>query len=264
MVERYPYKVDVTGSSPVIPTIFFGAAAVVQLVRIPACHAGGRGFESRPLRHIYSSFIYHHNILYLCYYICMKLKSALFTLYIAVWLILAIDPWYRDDWLLENLLVFIALPIILWCEKRFGFSEPSVWMLFIFFVLHGIGAHYTYSEMPFFTPFTEFFGFERNHYDRVIHFLFGFLLFLPFLELFFSFEKSVKNTFTFTLVFLIAASGFYEVIEWIATQMTHADLGTAFLGIQGDEWDAQKDMACGYLGVLISAAIYYRKIIPKH
>lgn len=192
----------------------------------------------------------------------MKLKTTLFITYSAIWFYLAIDPWYRDDWLLENILVFVALPIILWSEKRFGFSAASAWMLFIFFVLHGIGAHYTYSEIPFSTPFTQFFGFERNHYDRVIHFLFGFLLFLPFFELFHSVEKSIKNTFAFTLVFLIAASGLYEVIEWIATQMTHADLGIAFLGIQGDEWDAQKDMLCGYLGAIISAAVHYR-IIPQ-
>ena len=193
----------------------------------------------------------------------MKFKTALFLLYIGVWSLLAINPWYRNDWFLENLLVFVAIPIILWGEKRFGFSTSSSWMLFLFFVLHGLGAHYTYSEIPFFSPITEFFGFDRNHYDRVIHFLFGFLLFLPFYELFISFEKSAKNTFLFTFVFMIAASGFYEVIEWIATQMTHADLGTAFLGTQGDEWDAQKDMLCSYLGTLISATLYYRKNVPK-
>jgi len=186
----------------------------------------------------------------------MKLKSSLFILYIIIWLLLAISPSYRNDWLLENILVFIALPIILWSEKRFGFSNASVWMLFVFFVLHEIGAHYTYSEMPYFSPLTEFFGFDRNHYDRLIHFLFGLLLFLPFYELFSSFQKSHKFISILTLLFLFSASGFYEVAEWLITQMTHPDLGTAFLGIQGDQWDAQKDMACGYLGALIAAFLH--------
>lgn len=186
----------------------------------------------------------------------MKLKLSLFIVYILIWLLLAIHPSYRNDWLLENILVFIALPIIIWSERRFGFSNASAWMLFFFFILHGIGAHYTYSEMPYFTPVTEFFGFERNHYDRLVHFLFGLLLFLPFYELFTSFQKSHKHMLIFTLLFLFSASGFYEVAEWLITQMTHPDLGTAFLGIQGDQWDAQKDMGCGYLGALIAALLH--------
>ncbi|HEX5709740.1 MAG TPA: DUF2238 domain-containing protein, partial [Sulfuricurvum sp.] len=101
----------------------------------------------------------------------MQLKTTLFTLYILLWIALAYNPSYRDDWLLENILVFIALPILIWADKRIRFSRESVWMLFIFFVLHGVGAHYTYSEMPWFSPVTDFFGFERNHYDRLIHFL---------------------------------------------------------------------------------------------
>jgi putative membrane protein len=160
----------------------------------------------------------------------MKLKTFLFGLYILIWIALAIDPWYRDDWLLENILVFVALPIIVWSDRRFGFSNTSVWMLFIFFVLHGIGAHYTYSEMPWLSFITQFFNFDRNHYDRIIHFLFGFLLFLPFYELFLNFQKSIKMTLTFTFIFLLAASGGYEIVEWIATQITHPQLGTAFLG----------------------------------
>ncbi len=186
----------------------------------------------------------------------MKLKLSLFIVYILIWLVLAIHPSYRNDWALENILVFIALPIIIGSEKRFGFSNTSVWMIFVFFVLHGIGAHYTYSEMPYFNPVTEFFGFERNHYDRLIHFLFGLLLFLPFYELFSFFQKSHKLISILTLLFLFSASGFYEVAEWLITQMTHPDLGTAFLGVQGDQWDAQKDMACGYLGALIAALLH--------
>jgi putative membrane protein len=189
----------------------------------------------------------------------MKLKYLLLSTYGAIWLYLSINPWYRDDWLLENIMVFIAIPIIFWSDKRVHFSHMSVWMLFCFFILHAIGSHYTYSEMPWFSPITEFFRFERNHYDRLIHFLFGFLLFLPYYELFSSFWKSKQTALVITFLFLLASSGMYEVIEWIATEMTHEELGTAFLGTQGDQWDAQKDMALGHLGTFLAMLLYYRK-----
>jgi putative membrane protein len=191
----------------------------------------------------------------------MKLNQLLLTLYLFIWIILAYNPSYRDDWLLENVMVFIALPIIIWVDKRIKFSHESLWILFIFFIFHGIGAHYTYSEMPWFSPITHFFGFERNHYDRLIHFLFGLMLFVPFYELFSTFQKSKRQTLFFTFVFLCAASGMYEVIEWGATEITHAELGTAFLGMQGDSWDTQKDMACGYAGSVLAFILHYRKML---
>lgn len=189
----------------------------------------------------------------------MNLKAALFSLYILIWAVLAYNPSYRDDWLLENILVMVAFPVLLWSDRRFGFSKSSIVMLFIFFLLHAIGAHYTYSEMPWFSPVTDFFGFERNHYDRLVHFLFGLLLFLPFYELFLSFQNSKRATLLFTFVFMFAASGTYEVAEWITTEITHAELGIAFLGTQGDPWDSQKDMACAYMGSLIALLIWYPK-----
>ena len=189
----------------------------------------------------------------------MKLKYLLFTSYCTIWLYLSINPWYRDDWWLENIMVFIAIPIILWSDQRVHFSPMSLWMLFAFFILHAIGSHYTYSEMPWFSPITQFFGFERNHYDRLIHFLFGFLMFLPFYELFNNLFKSKNFVFVFTVIFLLAASGVYEVIEWLTTEVTHAQLGTAFLGTQGDQWDAQKDMALGHLGTILAMLLHYRQ-----
>lgn len=189
----------------------------------------------------------------------MKLNHTLFILYVASWILLAINPSYRDDWWLENIMVFIAIPIIFWSDKRVQFSPMSLWMLFLFFVLHAIGAHYTYSEMPWFSPITHYFGFERNHYDRLIHFLFGYLMFLPFYELFSSFWQSKRTALIVTFLFLLTSSGMYEVIEWIVTEMTHAELGTAFLGTQGDQWDAQKDMALGDLGTILAMLLYYRK-----
>jgi len=193
----------------------------------------------------------------------MKLKPLLFILYFLIWTALAINPFYRDDWILENILVVIALPLLLWTERHIKLSDASAWMIFIFLVLHGIGAHYTYSEMPWFSPITHFFGFERNHYDRLIHFLFGSMLFLPFYELFIAFGKSKRQTLLFTFLFLAAASGIYEVIEWAATELTHAELGTAFLGMQGDSWDTQKDMACGYAGSLFALIFWSSKLSKR-
>ncbi|MCK9373813.1 MAG: DUF2238 domain-containing protein [Sulfuricurvum sp.] len=190
----------------------------------------------------------------------MKLNRTLFVLYLLIWIVLAYAPSYRSDWLLENIIVFITVPMILWADKRIRFSRNSLWMLFLFFVLHAIGAHYTYSEVPWFSPITDFFAFERNHYDRLIHFFFGFLLFMPFYELFFSFQKSKRQTILFTVMFLTAASGMYEVIEWGAAEVTHPELGTAFLGMQGDGWDTQKDMACGYVGNIIALLLWYREL----
>jgi len=191
----------------------------------------------------------------------MKLKYFLFSLYIIIWTILAIHPWYRADWFLENLLVFIALPVILVSERRIQFSNASAVMLFVFFVLHAIGAHYTYSEMPWFDTVTRLFGFERNHYDRLTHFMFGFLLFVPFYELFRFPARPKRHVIIFTTVFLLASSGLYEIIEWLATEVTHADLGTAFLGTQGDQWDAQKDMLSCYLGTLCALFLWHKRFL---
>ena len=60
----------------------------------------------------------------------------------------AIEPFDRRDWLLENLLVFIAVPLLVANYRRLRFSNFAYTCLFVFFVLHEIGAHYTYSEVP--------------------------------------------------------------------------------------------------------------------
>lgn len=191
----------------------------------------------------------------------MKLPICLFVLYLFLWTALAMDPWYRDDWMLENILVVITLPIVVWAHRRIGFSNTGAAMLFLFFTLHAIGAHYTYAEMPWFSALGEWAGWERNHYDRLVHFLFGFLLFMPLYELFVSYRPSRRIAMALAFTFLIGASGVYEVLEWAATQMTHPELGIAFLGVQGDVWDAQKDMALGYAGTLAALTLFYRRIL---
>ncbi len=185
----------------------------------------------------------------------MTYKRVLILLYAAIWLVLAVNPTYRSDWFLENLLVFAFIPVCAFLEKRFNFSILSSISIFVFLVLHSVGAHYTYAEMPYFFFITEFFHFSRNHYDRLVHFLFGLLMSFPMFEVF---EKAVgdrKNAALLTVLTMFSFSSFYELLEWWVTELVHPELGMAFLGIQGDEWDAQKDVNCALIGILLSVII---------
>lgn len=184
--------------------------------------------------------------------------SLLFTL---EWLILAVSPLYRHDWLLENILVFLAIPLLALSYQRFVLSRISYTLIFIFLALHEVGAHYTYAEVPydqwfealFGTTFNSLVGWERNNFDRVVHFAYGLLLAYPVRE----FVLRVVNARGFWGYFLplaltMASSMLYELIEWGAALVFGGELGMAYLGTQGDIWDGHKDMALASLGTLVS------------
>ena len=167
-------------------------------------------------------------------------------------------------WLLENALVFIALPLLINGMRHLRFSDASYLALFVFFGFHAIGAHYTYSEVPYdawaqrFTGVSidALFGFERNQYDRAVHFLYGLLITPAAAELI----KKVGAPrgvwrWLLTLSFMMSHSLAYELIEWAAAVVFGSDLGIAYLGTQGDVWDAQKDGALATLGSIIALAV---------
>lgn len=177
----------------------------------------------------------------------------LLGLFVVIWTLLAIDPVSRSDWVLENLLVWLTFPMLVVFQKRRGFTWVSCTLIFVFYVLHAIGGKWSYSNVPI--PWHEW-GFERNHYDRVVHLSWGLLLFLPARELvkrFAGVQGFAASLFAFCA--LIAASGLYEVIEWGAVAIVAPDLGNAFLGAQGDEFDASKDIGLAALGAVIAFAV---------
>jgi len=88
---------------------------------------------------------------------------------------MAIDPKYRADWLLENVLIFIFFPFIIWMDRKHQFTFLTMVFLLLFASLHSLGSHYTYAEMEHFNVISQFFGFERNHFDRVVHLAYLFL-----------------------------------------------------------------------------------------
>jgi len=179
----------------------------------------------------------------------------------AVWAALAVAPRHRDDWLLENVLVALLLIALLASYRRFPLSRTSYTLIFLFLCLHEVGAHYTYSEVPydawtrglFGFSFNELVGWRRNNFDRVIHFCYGLLLAYPVREVF----LRIANVRGFWGYFLpldvtMSTSMVYELIEWGAAAYFGGALGAAYLGTQGDIWDAHKDMLLASLGGALS------------
>lgn len=189
-----------------------------------------------------------------------KYKAFLILAFIAAWIWAAINPVYRDSWLLENYLVFIFVPIILITGKYFRLSDLSYTLITVFMILHVIGSHYTYSEVPFGYTLQQWLGASRNMYDRLVHFSFGLLWAYPIREVFLRIAD-VKGFWGFYLPLdvTLSFSAVYEIIEWLAAANVDSTAGIAFLGAQGDVWDAQKDMtlaACGAILTMLITAVF--------
>jgi putative membrane protein len=192
------------------------------------------------------------------YLVCLLVPLAI------LWATLAISPIDRKDWLLENVLLIGAVAFLAVTYRRFPLSRISYTLIFLFLCLHTIGAHYTYAEVPYDAwfehltgqTFNSFVGWERNNFDRLVHFGYGLLLAYPIRELF----LRVANVRGFWGYFLpldltMSTSMLYELIEWAAAAYFGGELGMAYLGTQGDVWDAHKDMALASLGALIAMGV---------
>ncbi len=181
--------------------------------------------------------------------------------------VLALSGWgahFPHDWWLENALVAVFLIFLAATYRRLPLSRISYTLTFFFLCLHETGAHWTYSEVPyndwtralFGRSLNEMLGWQRNHFDRLVHFSYGLLLAYPIREVF----LRVANVRGFWGYFLpldvaMSTSMLYELIEWAAAVGIGGELGAAYLGTQGDIWDAHKDMALASLGALIAMSV---------
>jgi putative membrane protein len=172
--------------------------------------------------------------------------------------ILAIDPLDRQDWFLENILALGLIVVLIATYREFPLSDLSYILLAVFLTLHSIGAHYTYSKVPLGFWIQDLWDLERNHFDRIVHFLFGFLLAYPLRELFLR-RVRVRGFWAYYLPIsgIVALSGLFEIVEsWIA-RLVSPELGVAYLGTQGDVWDAQKDMTMALVGAFLAIMLIY-------
>jgi putative membrane protein len=193
-----------------------------------------------------------------------RYPRALLGLFALVWIALAIEPRYRQDWALENALSLAFVALLLLSYRRFPLSGASYTAIFVFLCLHTIGAHYTYSEVPYDAwaraltgrSLDGLFGWQRNHFDRFAHFGYGFLLVVPIREVVIR-VAGVRGPWRYYLPLTIvtSTSADYELIEWGAALAFGGELGAAYLGTQGDVWDAQRDMALAALGAILSLVL---------
>ncbi len=182
----------------------------------------------------------------------------------ALTLALGIAPHYRGDWVMENVLVLAFLVAAAFSHRRLPLSRLSWTLIFVFLCLHELGAHYTYSEVPydewcralFGWTLSERLGLTRNHFDRLVHFSYGLLLAYPVREVFLRVGEA-KGFWGYFLPLDVTMSSslLYELFEWGAAVCFGGELGAAYLGTQGDEWDAHKDMALASLGALIAMTV---------
>ena len=172
--------------------------------------------------------------------------------------VLAVSPVERGTWFAENLTVWIILAFVLLLYRRgVRFSNLAYALMFVLVYLHTIGGHYTFAQVPF-GWVTETFHFARNHFDRVAHFSVGFYAF-AIAEWLYA-RKLVANKFLlFTYpVFVIATIAMtYELVEWVYAASAAPEAGAAYLGSQGDMWDAQKDMLADTLGAIVATAAFF-------
>jgi putative membrane protein len=180
----------------------------------------------------------------------------LIVIYAAVWGFLAIDPTYRASWWLENLGVFIALPFLFLSYRYFKLSNLSYTLIFAFLCLHAVGSHYTYAEVPLGNWLQAYFDLSRNHFDRIVHFSFGLLIAYPVREVFFRIAQT-RGIWGYWLPveLTLALSALFEIGEWMVVAIVNPDAGAAYLGAQGDEFDAVKDMAVAGVGAVIAMAV---------
>jgi len=197
--------------------------------------------------------------------------KALAAVYVIVWALAAYQPHDLQAWALEQIGVVLAL-IVLWrVQINAPVSNLSLTLIFLFLCAHALGTHYTYAQVPlaqfmqnqFGFSLEQAFGWTRNHYDRIVHFLFGLFITLPVLESLRQ-RNPLRRPWYYVMPFALvfSVSTLYELGEWLAALVFGGDLGMHFLGIQGDVWDAQKDMALAGAGsalTLLLVALFEKR-----
>jgi putative membrane protein len=193
----------------------------------------------------------------------LKIVLPLFTV---VWLSTLIGTTNFTNWMMENTLVVIFLSVLVYSYRYFKFSDLSYAFIFVYLCLHIYGAKHTYALNPFGFWLKDILHLERNPYDRIVHFSFGFMLAYPMRDFFFN-KMQFPNWVCWILPveITLSFSCLYELIEWAVADVFFPEQGADYLGSQGDIWDAQKDMFLAFVGSMLILVLTYimKRILKK-
>ncbi|WP_447977814.1 DUF2238 domain-containing protein [Candidatus Nitrospira bockiana] len=191
----------------------------------------------------------------------MKTRRRLFLASLLIWYVvfsiaMAITPADRQFWVAANVLPVVFVVVLTVSHRLLPLSNASYILITLFLTLHTVGVHYTYAQVPFGGWLQQALHFSRNHFDRLVHFSFGFLLTYPFEE-FFRLVAGVRGWLVYYLpvMTILGLSGVWEILEGWFAQASKPELGLTFLGSQGDIWDAQRDMAAAMYGAILCVAV---------
>ena len=190
-----------------------------------------------------------------------RYQRILFLFFLLLFAASCVAPPYLQFLLLQHVPTTLAALLLAYMSNRFAISRLSYSSIIVFLCLHTLGARYLYSYVPYDywsekllnVNLSEVFGFQRNHYDRLVHFSYGLLIAVPVQE----FERrylklSAAVSSVLAIEFIIATSAGYELLEWLVAVIFAPDWAEQFLGQQGDVFDAQKDTALATAGAVVS------------
>lgn len=187
-----------------------------------------------------------------------KYNKILLSIFFLALILSAIKPHDYFTWFLEVSPALIGL-VVIWYLKtyhNFEFTRLLLFLLLVHSIVLMIGGHWTYAEVPFFNWLRDIGIFSRNNYDKVGHFMQGFVPALVAREVLIR-ETPLTSTTWINLLSLCvaqAASSVYELFEWLVSVLT-GSAGDLFLGTQGDVWDTQSDMLFCLIGALVALLI---------
>jgi len=185
---------------------------------------------------------------------------VLLGLYLIGFSLLAINPHDRADWAMENLFPISQLVAVIIAYRHFKFTRLAYYMIFIYLFVQSWGGHFTYAEAAPFNWLRDHFQLKRNDYDRLAHFMLGFLVAIPVREILMQVIQTSRRWLAFITASIILAIGaFYEFIEWWVAVLATPNLGDKFLGTQGDIWDTQWDMFLALVGSVLGQLLLARR-----
>ncbi len=181
------------------------------------------------------------------------------SIYLIVLIWSAINPHDYFTWVLEVFPALIGLGILLATKNKFPLTDITYILILVHCCILFVGGHYTYAEVPLFDWIKEYFGQDRNNYDKVGHIAQGFVPAIIIREVFVRKQIVKKGMWLSVIVvfFCLGISALYELLEWLVAELS-GEGADAFLGTQGYAWDTQSDMLCAMIGAISSLVLFFK------